>query len=90
MIEYKIVVTNEGAVPGYVKKIVDYLPEELGFNTELNKDWYLSDNGNLYNASLANTVIEPGQSKEVTLIVSKKITENSLGNPITRYGFKSW
>ena len=83
VIEYKIVVTNEGAVPGYVKKIVDYLPEELGFNTELNKDWYLSDNGNLYNASLANTVIEPGQSKEVTLIVSKKITENSLGNPIS-------
>ena len=80
VIEYKIVVTNEGAVSGYAKKIVDYLPEGVGFNTELNKDWYLSDNGNVYNASLANTLIEPGESKEVTLVVTKKITEDSLGN----------
>ena len=80
VIEYKIVVTNEGAVPGYVKKIVDYIPKSLGFNTELNKDWYLSDNGNIYNASLANTIINPGESKEVTLLVTKKITEDSLGS----------
>lgn len=79
VIEYKIVVTNEGAIPGYVKKIVDYLPQGIGFNTELNKDWYLSDNGNVYNASLANTIINPGESKEVTLVVTKKITEDSLG-----------
>ena len=79
VIEYKIVVTNEGAIPGYVKKIVDYLPQGIGFNTELNKDWYLSDNGNVYNASLANTIINPGESKEVTLVLTKKITEDSLG-----------
>ncbi len=79
IIEYKIVVTNEGAIPGYVKKIVDYLPEGVGFNTELNKDWYLSENGNVYNASLANEIIKPGESKEVTLIITKKITENALG-----------
>lgn len=82
VIEYKIVVTNEGAVAGYAKKIVDYLPEGVGFSTELNKDWYLSDNGNVYNASLANELIQPGESKELTLIVTKKITEDSLGDPI--------
>ena len=79
VIEYKIVVTNEGAVAGYAKKIVDYLPEDVGFNTELNKDWYLSDNGNVYNASLANEIINPGESKEITLVVTKKMTEESLG-----------
>lgn len=79
VIEYKIVVTNEGRVPGYAKKIVDYLPKGVGFNTELNKDWYLSENGNVYNASLANEIINPGESKELTLIVTKKITEESLG-----------
>lgn len=79
VIEYKIVVTNEGAIPGYAKKIVDYLPEGVGFNTELNKDWYLSDNGNVYNASLANQVINPGETKEITLVVTKKFTEDSLG-----------
>ena len=78
-IEYKIVITNEGAIAGYAKKIVDYLPEGVGFNTELNKDWYLSENGNVYNASLANTIINPGESKEITLVLTKKITEDSLG-----------
>jgi len=79
VIEYTIVVTNEGAIPGYVRKIADYLPEGVGFNTELNRDWYLSENGNVYNASLANEVIKPGESKAVTLVVTQKITEDSLG-----------
>ena len=79
VIEYRIVVTNEGSVPGYVNKIVDYLPEGVSFNSELNTDWYASDNGNIYNASLSNERIEPGESKEVTLIVSIKIDESALG-----------
>lgn len=79
VIEYKIVVKNEGAVSGYIKKIVDYLPDGVGFNTELNKNWYLSENGNVYNSSLENEKINPGESKEVTLVVTKKMTENSLG-----------
>ena len=82
IIEYKIVITNEGAVAGYAKKIVDYLPKGVSFSTELNKDWYLSDNGNVYTASLANEIINPGESKELTLVVTKKITEDSLGDPI--------
>lgn len=80
VIEYKIIVTNEGSVPGYVKKIVDYLPEELSFNTELNPDWYLSDNGNIYNSSIENEIIRPGETKEVTLVVSLSITEDKLGS----------
>lgn len=79
VIEYKIVVTNEGSVPGYVNKIVDYLPENVDFNTELNTDWYLSDNGNIYNSSLSDQKINPGESKEIKLIVSTQITESMLG-----------
>ena len=79
VIEYKIVVTNEGSVPGYVNKIVDYLPEKVNFMTDLNTDWYLSDNGNIYNASLENEVINPGESKEVSLIVSIQISQDMLG-----------
>lgn len=79
IVEYKMKVTNEGAVSGYVKKIADYMPVEMKFNSELNKDWYSSENGTLYNASLANTLINPGESKEVTLILTKKMTENNLG-----------
>ena len=90
VIEYKIVVTNEGSVPGYVNKIVDYLPEKVNFSTDLNTDWYLSDNGNIYNASLENEVINPGESKEVDLIVSIQITEDmidTLGNSAEIYEY---
>lgn len=79
IIKYKIVITNTGAVPGYAKQIVDYIPSGMKFNSELNKDWYLSDNGNVYNSSLANTVINPGQSKELTLILTKTMTGDNVG-----------
>lgn len=83
VIEYKIVIKNEGGVAGYAKKVVDYLPEDVGFSTDLNKDWYLSEtNGNIYNASLANTLIQPGETKELKLIVTKKITEESIGTTL--------
>ena len=79
VIEYKIVVTNEGGVAGYAKKIVDYLPKGVSFKTELNKDWYLANDGNVYNTSLENTVIKPGESKEIKLTLLKQITEDSIG-----------
>lgn len=77
VVEYKIVVTNEGDISNYVKKIVDYVPTNMKFNAELNKDWYQSTNGDLYNSSLANTQLKPGESKEVLLTLSKKLTQNS-------------
>lgn len=83
IVEYKIVVTNEGQVAGYAKKLIDYLPEDAKFNSEINKDWYLANNnGALYNTSLENTKIEPGQSKEVTLILSVNITDKNIGKLI--------
>lgn len=81
VVEYKIVVTNEGAIPGYVNRIIDYLPDDVSFSTELNPDWYMSnDGGSIYNASLADTKINPGESKEVTLVLSKTLTKESLGS----------
>ena len=78
VIEYKIVVTNEGSVPGYASKIVDYLPDKVNFSTELNPDWYLSDNGNIYNSTLSDEIINPGEAKELTLVISINITEDML------------
>ena len=79
IIEYKISVTNEGAVPGYVKKIVDYVPSDLKFISDLNADWYLAENGSAYNSTFANTVINPGETKEVTITLTKTMTEENLG-----------
>lgn len=79
IVEYKLKVTNEGAVSGYAKKLVDYIPDGMKFSSELNPDWYTGTNGELYNSSLANTIINPGETKEVTLILSKKLTQDNLG-----------
>lgn len=78
ILEYSIKVKNNGEVAGYVNNIVDYLPEGLTFSSELNSNWYLSDN-NLYNKSLANEKINPGEEKEVKLILTKAMTESNLG-----------
>lgn len=78
VIEYKLKVTNVGEVAGYAKTIVDYLPSSLTFNSGLNSDWYKKGN-NLYTSSLGNTKIEPGETKEVTLTLTKKMTESNTG-----------
>lgn len=79
VVEYKITVTNEGAIEGFVKKIADYLPTEMSFSSELNRDWYIAENGTIYNSSLSNTKILPGESKEITLILTKTVNANNLG-----------
>lgn len=78
VVEYTIRVTNEGEVEGYVKKIADYLSKDYKFSSELNKDWYQSGN-DVYNTSLANEKILPGQSKEIKLIVTKQMNESNTG-----------
>lgn len=78
IIEYKLKVTNIGDVDGYVRKIVDYMPNDLKFSSELNTDWYQSGD-NLYNISLANEKIVAGESREVTLTLTKSMTEDNTG-----------
>lgn len=78
MIEYKIKVTNNGELAGYVKKIEDKKPSDLKFNSKLNPDWYQKENV-LYTTSLENEIIEPGESKEVTLILTKTMTASNTG-----------
>lgn len=79
IIEYKIRITNEGGVAGYAKKVVDYLPKDMKFTSELNEEWYTSDNGNIYNSMLANTLIAPGETKELTLLLIKQMTGENTG-----------
>ena len=78
VVEYTIKVTNVGEVDAFVKKIADYIPKDYKFTSELNKDWYQSGD-TLYNSSLSNEKIKPGESKEVKLIVTKQMTENNTG-----------
>ena len=80
IIEYKINVTNKGEIDGYAKKIADYYAgTELKFSSELNKDWYQVGD-TLFTTSLANEKIKPGETKTVTLTLSKAMTEDNTGS----------
>ena len=78
VIEYSIKIKNLGSNDVIVKNIVDYLPSSLTFTSSLNKEWYKKDNY-LYNSSLSNTTIKSGETKEVKLIVTKKMTATNTG-----------
>ena len=78
IIEYNIVVTNIGELEGYAKKIVDYMPNSLKFSSELNKDWYQSGEY-LYNTSISNDKILPGNSIEIKLLLTKSMTGEDTG-----------
>lgn len=77
VIEYIIKITNEGNAAGYAKKIIDYKPSELTFNSDLNTNWYAGNDGNLYMSELEQTLINPGETKEVKLILTKKMNDSS-------------
>ena len=52
----------------------------MKFNSEINQDWYLSADGKtIFTNSLENEVINPGESKEITLILSMQISDKTIG-----------
>lgn len=82
LIEYKIVVTNEGEVPGVINEIIDYIPNELTFDSNTNRNWTKNVNGYITTSSLAGITINPGESKEVTVTAYKKLNDESAGTII--------
>ena len=78
ILEYTIQVRNTGDVAGYVSSIIDYLPSGLTFSSELNSDWYILGD-NLYTKKFENEIINPGETKEIKLILTKTMTENNVG-----------
>ena len=79
LIEYKIEVKNQGTLEGNVNKIVDYIDGDILFDSSLNPDWYLGHDGNLYTTALKNTTLKPGETKELRLVLIKKMTEENTG-----------
>ena len=75
-------VTNEGEISGYANEIIDYMPKDLVFSSEMNKAWYKNTNGTISNKELANTIINPGETKTVSLTLTKKMTQNNTGTTI--------
>ena len=80
-VEYEIKVTNVGDIEGYARKIVDYIPAGMKFNSSLeaNKDWYTGTDGNLYSKKFESEKIEKGQSKTLKLVLFKEMTTENTG-----------
>ena len=75
-------VTNEGQLPGYASEIVDYIPSDLSFNSEMNKNWYQTTNGEICSRELQNTIINPGENTKVVLTLVKRMSQNNTGTTI--------
>lgn len=79
LIEYEIEIVNEGDVEGYVTDIMDYLPKELTFSSEMNPEWYKGTDNNLHYMALEPKPIKPGESQKVKLVLTRSLKNNSTG-----------
>ena len=75
---YSIRVTNQGEIPGYAKEISDYIPTGLKFVASDNKDWTEAD-GKVTTKALENTLLQPGESAEVSIILTWINDSNNMG-----------
>ena len=76
--EYVIKITNEGDIAGYAKEITDYVPEGLKFYEEDNKGWKDEGNNVISTELLKDTLLQPGQSATVKVVLRWINGENNL------------
>ena len=67
--EYTIKITNEGDIAGYAKEITDYVPKGLKFYAADNKNWKDEGNNVISTTALKNTLLQPGESATVTVVL---------------------
>ena len=75
---YKIRVTNEGEIPGYVTEISDYIPEGLKFVAADNPNWREVD-GKVVTDQLKDTLLNPGESAEVEILLTWINAKDNFG-----------
>ncbi len=78
IVEYEIKVTNVGEVDTYIRKIKDYMPQDMVFKSELNKDWYINGK-DLYSSALSNKKLKAGETATIKLTLTKGMTASNVG-----------
>lgn len=86
-LEYKIVVTNVGNKEGTLESIVDRIPNGLYMNLNENKGWSLYNNVATY--SLKDTILQPGETKEVTIVLHYNGSSEITGQFINYASFEA-
>ena len=75
---YSIRIKNEGEIAGYATEISDYIPSGLKFNQADNPNWTEAD-GKITTDALKDTLLQPGQTAEVYLMLTWDNDENNMG-----------
>lgn len=78
IVEYEIKVTNIGEVDTYIRKIKDFMPQDMKFKSELNTDWYVNGK-ELYTSALSNKKLKAGETETLKLILTKEMTTSNIG-----------
>ena len=76
--EYSIRIYNQGEIAGYAKEVSDYIPEGLKFDAVDNPQWKEVD-GKIVTRALENTLLQPGEYADVTVILTWINGANNLG-----------
>ena len=76
---YNIKVINEGELPGYAYEVKDYIPNGLKFVAEDNKDWKQEKDGTVVTDKLKDTLLNPGESATVEIVLTWKNSSTNLG-----------
>ena len=76
---YSIRVTNEGEIAGYAKEVTDYIPQGLKFNAADNSGWTQTEKNVVKTDMLANTLLNPGESAEVTIVLTWINSTSNMG-----------
>ena len=76
---YSIRITNEGEIAGYATEITDYVPEGLRFIAEDNPGWTDEGNNIISTRLLENTLLQPGESADVEVVLTWINGSGNLG-----------
>ncbi len=76
--EYQIRVENQGQIAGYAKEVSDYIPQGLKFVKDDNQSWREVD-GKIVTNQLENTLLQPGESTTISVILTWINDSNNLG-----------
>ncbi len=79
---YNITVKNEGEIAGYATQLKDHIPDGLEFLPDENKQWTKESDKVVITDALKDTLLEPGKTVSVQIVLKWTNSENNLGEKV--------
>ena len=78
-VTYKIRITNKGEIEGTVGRLTDIIPSGYSYNQEDNEIYFENNSGVLTTDALKDEVIQPGEYKEIEVVLRWTGGEGNFG-----------